>query len=640
MTDEGPTGSGVTERTARTYLEDRVRELEAENAAMTARADHLVDRIDQLGRLMASMSRVARIVGATRTSIRRPSALVRLPGEIVRLARAPMALPAIDSAPAVGRAEAARERQALAALRAHDRLVGAAGRRDASSLRVALVADVAVAAGLAPECELIPVRPHSWRRVLEASRPDLLLVQSAWRGTGGTWQYRIGLYPHPDAYRLSHLRALVDWCRAAGVPTVFWSTEDPLHADRFASASQLFDHVFSVDPGSVARLAELPERSAARVAHLPMAVQPRLHNPTGRAAAPRTVAFIGAFYRGRSLAERDDLELLLDAGARAGLVIYDRKSGADEKLFAFPERLRGRIAGWLPTSGVPDAIRVHRAILATPDPGAIPARVFEALACGRPVVTTSRSAAATAFEQSVRSGSTAAEIDAILAGLVGEDPGVDPAVDAAISRIMRGDTYRQRLATIARAVGYDVTVAPELPALIARVDDDGEAERLAEVVAGLAGEIQEVVVGTTDGDGVGRACRERLAGIDPAVPLRIVHQNAEDSASRVRRLAAVAGSSWVHVCDAGRRDPVRSLGPLIAAIVYADADVIGSPLDRGVSYATAAAVDPLAAVVRRSVMLDHEWHVGPATARAAMTRWSADGIRIYAAAALPDGARR
>lgn len=639
MTDQEPR-SPTNEATERAYLRQRVREMEAENAALASRVDHLLRRIDQLNSLMANMSRAGQMLRVARTSIRRPGSLVRLPADLVRVARSPVAVPEVQAAPGTdggaNEATVARGHRVMAAGRAHERWLLANGPRDPSSLRVAVVADDPLVRGLAPECELIPIEPNTWKPVLEANRPDLLLVQSAWRGPAGAWQYRIAWHPYPDAYRLEHLRALVDWCRTAGIPTVFWSTEDPLQLDRFAQAAELFDHVFTVDPGSVARLADLPGRSAARVAHLPMAVQPRIFNPTGRSADPSPVAFIGARYHGLSLGESDDLELLLDAGARAGLTIFDRKLGADERLFGFPDRHRERISGWLPTTAIPDAIRAHRVILGAPDRDAIPGRVFEALACGRPVVTTSRSAAARTFEHGVFGGASAEDLDRILADIADRTPTLDPAVDAAVADIMRSHTYRHRLVTIAREVGFDMAAVSPAVAMIALVDDDAAVNRLAEAAVGLGGEVQELVVGTTDDSRVGPTCRERLAAVAGHIPARVVHQAAEQPATRYRRLAAVADSPWVHVHDVTRPGTVRSLERLLGAIAYAGADVIGAPVANGPAYAPATAVDPLRAIIRRATLLERGWLPDQATAAAEMGRWSLEQVRIYAVAAATD----
>jgi SAM-dependent methyltransferase len=157
-------------------------------------------------------------------------------------------------------------------------------------LRVASILDEMSEACFAPECDLVPLALGGWREQLDQRPPDLLLVESAWNGNGGEWQYRIAQYPREDLAGLPALRALLAGCRERGIPTAFWNKEDPVHFDRFAEAASLFDHVFTTDARCVERYRGLPgERT---VAPLPFAAQPRIHNPaaavTERSASSST----------------------------------------------------------------------------------------------------------------------------------------------------------------------------------------------------------------------------------------------------------------------------------------------------------------------------------------------------------------
>jgi hypothetical protein len=628
----------MTERAGVEYLEGRVRELEADNERLVGETDRLVRRIDQLVRRMDAMARASQMYAAVRTSIRRPRALLGLPVELARVARRPVRRPdeGSVSGPPPALAIAADHRYRVA-MDTRTRLLEGGRVRDLRRLRVGIVADDPLLAALQPECDLRVVGADRPEAVFD-DPPDLLLVQSAWRGSGG-WRHRVAWYPHPDAMRLSHLRDLVERCRASGVPTIFWDTEGRTRYERFAPAAQLFDQIFSVDQRSVERFAESPERSAAGVGHLPLAVQPRLHNPTGRPASAGPPVFIGSYDRSLPLAEREQLDLLLEAGADAGLVIFDRHAGADPEWFAFPERLRGNVAGWLPTGSVPATIRAHRVTLVEPSAHLVPARVFEALACGRPVVTTSAAAAASMFDGAVLHGATAAELGEILAGRRPASPGGDT-TDVTVARIMRSETYGRRLATMARSVGFDVAPRSEGVALLALVDDESLADRLVAVIDGSQDDLVEVVVGSSDADAIGRTIQAGVARLPSAPVLRMVHQAADGSGPRIRRLAATAAADFVHVADL-RRDAGRSsLDPLLGALAYADADVVGAPLDAGSAYAPTETIDTGAALVRRTELLERGWFDDPGSGRDGLKRWAADGVRIYAAGSPQDGPRR
>lgn len=184
-------------------------------------------------------------------------------------------------------------------------------------LRLALISDRFTADSLAMECQTVHIHPERWLEQMRQFRPHLLLVESAWQGLAGEWQGKVA---EPD----QALCALVLSCRAAGIPTVFWNKEDPLHFEAFLGSAALFDQVFTTDAGSVVRYRE--RLGHQRVDCLPFAVQPRLHHPFLQPAQSRCEGsfFAGAWYP--HLQERcQDFMALADALALAGpLVIHDR----------------------------------------------------------------------------------------------------------------------------------------------------------------------------------------------------------------------------------------------------------------------------------------------------------------------------
>ena len=134
----------------------------------------------------------------------------------------------------------------------------------------------------APECELVTPTPNNWLEMLEAQQPHLLLVESAWQGNQGAWQYKVGAYSYPGSVGLPDLTALIEWCRARSIPTVFWNKEDPIHFEKFKEAASLFDVVLTTDSNVVERYRALPGGNSDRVVDvLPFAAQLALHNPAG-----------------------------------------------------------------------------------------------------------------------------------------------------------------------------------------------------------------------------------------------------------------------------------------------------------------------------------------------------------------------
>ncbi|GGA66720.1 hypothetical protein GCM10011521_01080 [Arenimonas soli] len=220
-----------------------------------------------------------------------------------------------------------------------------------ADLRVAAILDPFSIGSFAPECRLTLLHPDRWQAQLREARPHLLLVESAWLGADGEWQ---GLVERGSAA----LRAITASCRRAGIPTVFWNKEDPLHFGAFLDTARLFDHVFTTDASCVPRYRLALGHD--RVGLLPFALQPRTHHPVqdeGRVAASM---FAGAWY-GRMAERCRDFERVADALSLAGpLVIHDRNHGASEPHQRFPARFAASLRPSVPYAQTPALFRRYR----------------------------------------------------------------------------------------------------------------------------------------------------------------------------------------------------------------------------------------------------------------------------------------
>jgi SAM-dependent methyltransferase/glycosyltransferase involved in cell wall biosynthesis len=453
-------------------------------------------------------------------------------------------------------------------------------------LRVATILDEISAACFAPECELVPLTLEGWDEQLDERRPDLLLVESAWSGNGGEWQYRIARYPRQDLAGLPALRALLAGCRERGIPTAFWNKEDPVHFERFAEAASLFDHVFTTDSRCAARYRALPgERT---VTPLPFAAQPRIHNPAAvveeRSASP---CFAGAWYRDRHPDRREALAALLDAARPRGLVIYDRSFGGDDEAFGFPERFQPHVLGGLPYERILDVYKSHRVFLnansVADSPTMCSRRVFELAACDTAILSTPGAALSALLGDAVLEAGDEGSAAAALERLLGDEAERARRTRAARRAVFAEHTYAARLATIAETAGLDASSLRREPFAVPGASGNGAASE----------------------------------GPGPA-------SGPGDEHPWLLQLAPGVALSETALADAR------------AAAAFADADVIGTrPASNGEAPAEhryVTDVDPRALLIRRELAGERGWPPGPPEQlRARLREWSDEGVRIYAA---------
>ncbi len=325
--------------------------------------------------------------------------------------------------------------------------------------RVAAILDEFSRACFAPECDLVTFRPDNWAHVLKTTGARLLLVESAWHGNDGAWQYRIASYGEHMGDEVLDLAAC---CTRNGVPTVFWNKEDPAHFDRFIRKAGVFDAVFTTDALCIPRYKEALGHGA--VYALPFAAQPFLHNPLQREERRRQPCFAGAYYATRHEQRREDMHTLLRPAMRFGLDIYDRMHGAPPKEradFLFPEEYRPAVRGRLEYDDMVAAYKRYRVFLnvnsVVHSPTMFSRRVFELLACGTPVITTPSDGIANLLgANGVFVTHSEAETEAFLEKLLHDDDAWAEASALGIKKVLSEHTYAVRFAALCRAAGISM----------------------------------------------------------------------------------------------------------------------------------------------------------------------------------------
>lgn len=234
-----------------------------------------------------------------------------------------------------------------------------------NELKIAVIMDEFTYNCYAPECELMQVTPEHFREEIDAFCPDMLFIESVWRGKDNLWRFKL----HDN---MEPLCALTAYCREKHIPIIFWSKEDPVHFGVFIRAAALADYVFTTDADCI----ELYKAHLGhdRVYYLPFAAQPSIHNPVEEYERKDKFCFAGSFYVKYKERSKVFLELA-PLFMEYGLDIYDRNYRKEEmdnnsqstsvaspvaENYYFPEELKKCILGGLPYREISRAYKGYR----------------------------------------------------------------------------------------------------------------------------------------------------------------------------------------------------------------------------------------------------------------------------------------
>jgi len=111
-------------------------------------------------------------------------------------------------------------------------------------LTVAGILNQSTAGAFAQECRLLVLTEENWQQLLSTQAPGFLLCQPLINGNGETEQ----LWPRQE----TDYKAITDFCRTYGIPTVYWDTAGPTCFPYNKNNALLFDHLFVSDPSWMA----------------------------------------------------------------------------------------------------------------------------------------------------------------------------------------------------------------------------------------------------------------------------------------------------------------------------------------------------------------------------------------------------
>ena len=436
-----------------------------------------------------------------------------------------------------------------------------------------VILDEFTTACIQPECNLITFRPDNWKKVLEDHDLDVLLVESAWRGNDGGWQYKIASYEKSMGEELAEL---VKYCKSRSIPTVFWNKEDPSNFNRFIDKAALFDYVFTSDSDCIPEYRKRLRHD--RIFPLPFAAQPKIHNPILDRNREFHVCFAGAYYGIDHDERRLDMEHVLKPALDYGLHIYDRQHGLVGPLaeqFCFPEIYRPAIKGRLEYDDMLKAYKQYKVFLnvnsVKTSPTMFSRRVFELLACGTPVI----SAYAKGIEKMlgrdvVLITKSEKETKQHLERLLTDEKEWARVSAKGIRAVLEGHTYANRLTQILGQLGLESPDRQPLTiTVVAKVHRQADVGRLIETLKRQTLQPFELLIRLDKG-----LKKKDVEPVLNALP-NILVQILSGRANGIKACAKAIKGEYLWVMNSEDYYGPNFLKDCALATTYSDADVIG-----------------------------------------------------------------
>lgn len=377
----------------------------------------------------------------------------------------------------------------------------------AQRLKVACIMDEFTFESYRPECELQQLTPNDWEKELADFQPELLFIESAWRGKDELWGSKVG-------HGSQEVQGIIAWCRSRGVPTIFWNKEDPVHFETFLSTAKLFDYVFTTDIDCIHRYKAALKHE--RVFLLPFACQPANNNPIEKYQRKDAFCFAGAYYVRYPERTRDLGNFVSALPTFRPLEIYDRNFGKNDVNYQFPPEYQPYIVGTLPFDQIDKAYKGYRYAVnlnsIKQSQSMFARRVFELLASNTITVSNFSRGIRLLFGDLVITTDSGDEMVRGLQRLAGDELHGDKLRLAALRKVVHEHSYAQRLSYIVSKVRGQAE-ADGLPviACVAAANSNSELNNLLQMFGAqtLPNSRMTVVIGA----GVSLAGIELPAGV-------------------------------------------------------------------------------------------------------------------------------
>ncbi|BAJ00592.1 conserved hypothetical protein [Shewanella violacea DSS12] len=307
-------------------------------------------------------------------------------------------------------------------------------------LKIACVMDTFTYECYAPEAVLLQLTPDNWQAELEAFTPDMLFIESAWRGKDELWGNKVG-------HTSQELVNIVQWCKENRVTTMFWNKEDPIHFENFLNTAKLFDHIFTTDIDCISRYKKALGHN--QVYFLPFAAQPKLHNPVEKYQRQDKFCFAGAYYVKYPERTKDLNNFVFTLPEYRDIEIYDRNFGKNDPNYMFPEEYQPFIVGTLSYDQIDKAYKGYNYAInlnsIKQSQSMFARRVFELLASNTVTVSNFSHGMRLMFGELVFTSDSGEEIVRRLTKLTGDELKLKQFRLLALRKVMSEHTYQDRL---------------------------------------------------------------------------------------------------------------------------------------------------------------------------------------------------
>ncbi|MCK0753996.1 glycosyltransferase [Chromohalobacter japonicus] len=327
-----------------------------------------------------------------------------------------------------------------------------------SDFKVAIVADEFTYNSFCQEFEALPIEPGNWLDVFQEKNPDVFFCESAWSGADSVrrpWKGRVYTSKNFKNENRKDLFDILDYCKKAGIPTVFWNKEDPTHHDdlvhNFVDTAKHFDYVFTTAGECVESYKRV--HRIKNVFALPFATNPRLFNPVEEGVRSDHAVFAGSWYanhENRSKVMESILDGLVENGFK--LDLYDRFYDDDDPLHSWPEKYKKFLHPSKPHHEMPGVYKSSKFGLnfntVTESPTMFARRVFELMSSNTLVISNYSKGVDEMFGDLVVFPDRDSER---LKSLTSDE--VNRIRDKALHEVLEKHTYKQRWRSILKTIG-------------------------------------------------------------------------------------------------------------------------------------------------------------------------------------------